>query len=192
MANQPGQELLEFHVRQVPRGQASGYVFSSLHEGDEVTVSGPLGNAYLRQNHSGPILAVAGGSGMAPIKSIVETALLREPLREIRLYFGVRDERDVYLEPHLLELQRNHPNLRLNIVLSRPSAATERRTGMLTQAVTEDLQGVAGFEGFKAYVAGPPPMVEAVQRELQAHGMTLRDVHADAFYSQNEDPFNLT
>ncbi|HEY8946328.1 MAG TPA: 2Fe-2S iron-sulfur cluster-binding protein, partial [Polyangiaceae bacterium] len=129
MANRPEETTLEFHVRQVPRGLASGYVFAALHVGAEVTVSGPLGNAYLRQNHRGPILALAGGSGMAPIKSIVGTALADEPDREIHLYFGVRDERDVYLEQRLEELRRRHPKLSVNVMLSQPSAATARRTG---------------------------------------------------------------
>jgi CDP-4-dehydro-6-deoxyglucose reductase/ferredoxin-NAD(P)+ reductase (naphthalene dioxygenase ferredoxin-specific) len=189
MANRPDQAKLEFHVRQVPRGQASGYVFTSLHVGAEVSVSGPLGNAYLRENHRGPILAVAGGSGMAPIKSIVETALHQDPSREIHLYFGVRDERDVYMESRLNDLRRQHPSLVVNVVLSRPSTPTARRTGTLAEAVSADFPS---FAGFKAYMAGPPPMVESVQRELQARGVAVRDIHADAFYSQAEDAFNLT
>jgi naphthalene 1,2-dioxygenase ferredoxin reductase component len=189
MANRPDQATLEFHVRQVPRGLASGYVFTSLHVGAEVTVSGPLGNAYLRENHRGPILAVAGGSGMAPIKSIVETALHQDPSREVHLYFGVRDERDIYMEARLNELARRHPNVVFHVVLSRPSTPTARRRGTLAEALSEDL---ASFVGFKAYLAGPPAMVESVQRALLERGVALRDIHADAFYSQAEDAFNLT
>ncbi|HET7539161.1 MAG TPA: 2Fe-2S iron-sulfur cluster-binding protein [Polyangiaceae bacterium] len=188
MASLPGEPLLEFYVRQVPRGQASGYVFSNVRVGAEVTVSGPLGNAYLRENHQGPILAVAGGSGLAPIKSIIETALQADPIRRIDCYVGVRDERDVYLEQHLLELARRHPNLQLQIVLSQPSAVTPRRTGTVTEAVSRD---VSALTGYKAYVAGPPAMVESVQRELVKRGVATRDVHADAFYSQAEDAFNI-
>jgi len=188
MANRPDQPTLEFHIRQVPRGQASGYVFSNLRVGDEVTVSGPLGNAYLREAHRGPILAVAGGSGMAPIISIIETALAEQPARTIHCYFGVRDERDVYLEARLRELSNQNPNVRVEIVLSQPSAATPRRTGTLAEAITKDF---TQLEGFKAYVAGPPAMVETVQRELTHKGVATRDVHADAFYSQAEDAFNL-
>jgi naphthalene 1,2-dioxygenase ferredoxin reductase component len=81
MANRPDQSQLEFHVRLVPRGQASGYVFTNLHVGAQIAVSGPHGTAHLRENHRGPIIAVAGGSGMAPIKSIVETALQNDPSR---------------------------------------------------------------------------------------------------------------
>lgn len=188
MASVPGEPLLEFHVRRVPRGQASGYVFSNVRVGAELTVSGPLGNAYLRDNHDGPILALAGGSGMAPIKSIIETTLRKQPNRRIDCYFGVRDERDVYLEERLLELTRQHPNLRLQVVLSQPSTGTTRRTGMVIEAVTRD---VTAFDGFKAYVAGPPAMVEIAQRELIDKGMATRDIHADAFYSQAEDAFNI-
>lgn len=188
MANRPDQPTLEFHIRQVPRGQASGYVFSNLRVGDEVTVSGPLGNAYLREAHRGPILAVAGGSGMAPIISIIETALAEQPSRAIHCYFGVRDERDVYLEARLHELALQNANVRVEIVLSQPSGATKRRTGTLAEAVTKDF---SRLEGFKAYVAGPPAMVETVQRELMNKGVATRDVHADAFYSQAEDAFNL-
>jgi len=189
MANRPDEGLLEFFVRLVPRGQASGYVFTNLHVGDAITVSGPLGNAYLRANHSGPMLAVAGGSGMAPILSVVETALDADPERRIRLYFGVRDERDVFLEHRLAELERRYQNLSVSIVLSQPSGPTARRSGLLSDAVDEDL---SSFEDFKAYVAGPPAMVEALQRKLTSRGMALRDVHADAFYSQAEDAFNVS
>jgi CDP-4-dehydro-6-deoxyglucose reductase/ferredoxin-NAD(P)+ reductase (naphthalene dioxygenase ferredoxin-specific) len=189
MANRPDEGTLEFFVRQVPRGQASGYVFTSLHVGAEVTVSGPLGNAYLRENHRGPLLAVAGGSGLAPIKSIVETALKNDAARQIHLYVGVRDERDVYLEPYLQELGQRHPGLSTHVVLSEASRASARRTGLVSAAVLEDIRS---FEGFKAYVAGPPPLVEALQRELEAKGMARRDIHADAFYGEGEDAFNLT
>jgi len=189
MANVPGQSTLEFYVRQVPRGQASGYVFSNLRLGAEVTVSGPLGNAYLRENHTGPILAVAGGSGLAPIKSIVSTALEARPDRRVHLYFGVRDERDVFFEAELAELARRHPNLDAHIVLSQPNGATSRRRGLVGDVVRADL---AALDGFKAYVAGPPAMVESLQASLTQKGLALRDVHADAFYSQAEDAFNVS
>src|SRR5213075_772349 len=127
MANTPDNETLEFHIRAVPRGQASGYVHTSLHVGNEVKVSGPLGNAYLREKHAGPILAIAGGSGMAPIKSICTAALKADPTRRIRLYFGVRDERDVYLESYLRALTQRHANFSYEVVLSEARANATRR-----------------------------------------------------------------
>lgn len=188
MANHPDDGVLEFQIRRVPNGQATAYVFSRLRVGDEVKVSGPLGGAYLREQHRGPMLAVAGGSGMAPIKSIVEAALRRDPGREIRLYFGVRDERDVYMEAWLSDLARRHPGFRYEIVLSEPSRASARRLGFVSDAVGAD---IASFDGYKAYLAGPPPMVEATQQLLLGRGMARRDIHADAFYSQADDAANV-
>lgn len=187
MANHPDAAELEFHVRRVPDGQATGYVFDRLRAGDEIKVSGPLGAAYLRDAHPGPMLAVAGGSGLAPIKSIVDTALRHDPARRIYLYFGVRDERDVYLEPWLQALARRHSGFSYEIVLSEPRGATARRTGMVADALAADFDG---FAGFKAYLAGPAPMVEAAQQRLLDRGLPLRDLHADPFYSQAEDTSN--
>lgn len=184
MANRPDEPALRFYVRAVPRGQASGYVFSRLSVGDQVTVSGPLGGAYLRENHCGPMLAVAGGSGMAPIQSICETALRADPARRMHLYFGVRDERDVFLEEYLQQLRQRHTNFSHEIVLSHAAGTSTRRRGMLHEIIESDF---SALDDFKAYVAGPPPMVEAVERTLLNKGMARRDIHADAFYSQAED-----
>ena len=83
---------------------------------------------------------------------------------------------------------QRHARLELQIVLSRPSGPTARRVGLLSDAILEDLES---FADFKAYVAGPPAMVETTQLQLEARGMAIRDIHADAFYDQAQDAFNL-
>ena len=186
MANRPDERELVFHIRRVPGGQASGYVFELLHVGAEVGVEGPLGTAYLRDHHRGPIVAMAGGSGMAPVQSIVATALGADPDRSVRVLFGVRDERDVYREDWLRSLAARHANLSYTVVLSQPRGETARRRGLLADVLATEF---LSCEGFKAYVAGPPPMVEAVEARLLAMGMAKRDIHADAFYSQAGDQF---
>src|SRR5690606_20098566 len=88
MANAPFEPGLEFHVRVLPGG-VSGQIRDRLRLGDAVRVSGPFGTSYLRERHAGAVLAVAGGTGLAPIRSIVRAALhagLRDP---IHLYLGV-------------------------------------------------------------------------------------------------------
>lgn len=186
MANRPDERALSFLIRRVPGGQATAFVFELLHAGAEIGVTGPLGVAYLRDGHRGPLLAVAGGSGMAPVQSIVGTALAADPARRVHVYFGVRDERDVYREDWLAALAARHPNVAHTVVLSQPRGATARRRGLVADALVADF---ACFDGFKAYVAGPPPMVEAVEARLVAAGMAKRDIHADAFYSQAGDQF---
>ena len=186
MANKPDQRNLEFHIRLFPDGLVTPYIKESLSLGDTVEVNGPLGSAYYRENHTGPIIAVAGGSGLAPIKSIVETALAKGACQEIYFYFGVRDEGDIYLEDHFKNLAKNHPNLTVNTILSEPSAKTDRRTGFLADIILQDF---SDLDGFKAYLAGPPIMVETSVKALKHIKIRQQDIHADAFYTEKEKAF---
>ena len=183
MANRPDEPTLEFHIRHVSGGASSRYAATTLALGEEVRVEGPYGASFLRGAHTGPILALAGGSGLAPIKSIVETALATGHRQPIQLYLGVRDERDLYLEAHFQALAAKHPNFHFIPVLSEPGAPTRRRTGFVHAAA---LQDIGDLDGMKAYIAGPPVMVEAATRELLARGLRRQDIHADAFYTEAE------
>ena len=147
--------------------------------GDKVTLEFPLGSSYLRQHHSGPILCIAGGSGLAPIKSIVETALAHGMKQPIHVYFGARGARDLYLVEHFETLADRHNNLSFTAVLSDTQVAPHRH-GFVTDAVAEDL---ADFDGWKAYVAGPPPMVDAAMAMAFARGLRPEDMHADVFFT---------
>jgi len=195
MANRPDEPVLEFHIRCIAGG-VSGYIPSHLKHGDLVRVSGPFGTSYLREQHSGPIIGIAGGTGLAPIRSIIASALAKAPNRELHLYFGVRGERDVYAEAELRAWQVLHPNLEVHIVLSDETEedaaqhgeglhgdARVRRYGLVTDAVRADF---AHFQGFQAYLAGPPAMVDAATELLYAGGIAARDIHADAFYRAAE------
>ncbi len=183
MANRPSDPVLEFHIRLVPDGAVTPFVAQRLKIGDKVKVFGPHGTSYLRERHTGPILALAGGSGLAPIKSIVETALASGAAQPVHLYFGVRDERDLYLEDHFRKLAARHRNLTFVPVLSEPSKPTKRRTGVLADAVRQDF---TALDGAKAYLAGPPILVETAVAALEALGLRRQDCHADAFYSEAE------
>jgi naphthalene 1,2-dioxygenase ferredoxin reductase component len=183
MANRPDEPGLEFHIRRSASGRASAYVAERLRIGDQVKVEGPFGSSFLREKHTGPILAIAGGSGLAPIKSIVESALAAGMAQPIDLYFGVRTERDLYLEEHFRELEARHGNFRFIPVLSAPDGATTRRTGFVHEAACADH---ADLDGAKAYLAGPPVMVEAATAALLERGMRRQDIHADAFYTEAE------
>lgn len=185
MANAPHEPGLVFHIRRVPGGASSTHVFERLAVGDQVTASGPLGTAYLRRNSDAPIVAIAGGSGLAPVRSIVVTALHSGMRQPIHLYIGARAERDVYLEEELRTLARAHPNLRSQYVLSDPDGPSARRTGWVHEAVAADFPTLTGY---RAYLAGPPPMVEAASRLLQDKGVARAALHADAFYTAADRP----
>jgi CDP-4-dehydro-6-deoxyglucose reductase/ferredoxin-NAD(P)+ reductase (naphthalene dioxygenase ferredoxin-specific) len=136
----------------------------------------------LRETHRGPIIAVAGGSGMAPLKSIVERALAKDLPQHIYFYFGVRTERDLYLHDHFVALSKKHANLHFTPVLSEAMGGTWR-TGFVHEVVGQDFDE---FDGCKAYLAGPPVMVEAATKLFEKRGMRRIDVHADAFYTAAE------
>jgi naphthalene 1,2-dioxygenase ferredoxin reductase component len=183
MANRPDEPVLEFHIRLVANGAVTHHVRDKLKLGDGVRVKGPMGTSSWRRKHTGPIVAIAGGSGMAPIASIVETALANGARQPIKLYVGARAERDLYRLDRFAELAKRHPNLEIIPVLSEPDGPTTRRTGLLKDIVYSDL---ANTDGFKAYLAGPPIMVETCVGALIARGMRRGDCHADAFYTEAE------
>jgi CDP-4-dehydro-6-deoxyglucose reductase/ferredoxin-NAD(P)+ reductase (naphthalene dioxygenase ferredoxin-specific) len=133
-------------------------------------VSGPLGVSYVRDSHRGPVLLVAGGSGLAPIQSILCTLLARGHEAQVTLYFGVRSERDLYHQSLLKDLAAQHANFNYRIVLS----------GVVHEAIDLPIA-----EGVMAYLAGPPVMVEAASALLNFHGVAPRQIHADAFYNQS-------
>ena len=184
MANVPGDPVLEFHVRRTAGGATSALCRArSSRSAISVRVEGPFGASYLRESHRGPIIAVAGGSGMAPIKSIVERALQKALPQHIYFYFGVRSERDLYLHDHFAALAETHENLHFMPVLSEGDERRPCATGLVHEAVAADFDE---FDGCKAYLAGPPVMVEAATKLFEQRGMRRIDIHADAFYTAAE------
>ena len=181
MAGLASDGTLEFHVRVVPDGRVSGYVAGQLQAGDAVRVSGPLGTAYLRRQHDAPMLCVAGGTGLAPILSIVRGAIAAGMRNPIHLYFGVRSPRDVYGLDWLAELQQQHPALRVHVVVTAGGDPREQRCGLVTEAIEHDLRDL---NGWRAYLCGSPPMVEAASALVRRKGIEPARIHADAFYTQ--------
>lgn len=181
MAGLAGDSDLEFHLRLVPEGRVTGYVAQRLKVGDAVRVSGPLGSAYLRRRHAGPMLCVAGGTGLAPVLSILRGAVAEGMKNPMHLYFGVREPRDLYGLAWLQHLQREHPALRVHVVVSAGGDLTVQRCGLVTQAIEQDLGDLTGW---RAYLCGPPLMVEAAARLARRKGIGADQVHADAFYPQ--------
>lgn len=178
MANQPGDRQLEFFIRAMPQGRVSEYVAENVRAGMTVDVEGPYGTSYLRMDHTGPILAIAGGSGIAPIKSIVEGALRLGMKQDIHLYFGVRSDNDLYLSDHLTSLMRHSTNLHFHPVLEK-NAAPHQRAGRVGDVIFQDL---AGFdENWQAYLAGPPAMVSFIEERLHSRGMTSEQIFSDPF-----------
>jgi ferredoxin-NAD(P)+ reductase (naphthalene dioxygenase ferredoxin-specific) len=179
MAGLMGDAEMEFQIRKVPDGRVTDYVFSQLKVGDAVRVSGPLGTAFLRRKHEGPMLCVGGGTGLAPALSVVRGALASGMTNPIHLYFGVRSQQDVYDADRLAALAHAHPQLKLHTIVSTGPVGPGQRSGLVTDAIRQDL---ASLKGWRAYLCGAPAMVEALSSLAQSLGMPLDNIHADAFY----------
>ena len=181
MASLCTDDELEFHVRRVPDGRVTAYVFDELNTGDAVRVSGPLGTAYLRTRHDGPMLCVAGGTGLAPILAILRGVTDAGMTNPIHLYVGVRSPRDIYGLEQLQALQAALPSLKVEIVVTTDDdQGSGKRIGLVTEAIAHDLPD---FKGWRAWVCGAPPMVEATAALLKQRGIEDQHVHADAFYA---------
>jgi len=183
MAGLSTDDELEFHIRLVPQGRSSEHVARHLKPGDAVRVSGPMGTAYLRLKHEGPMLCIAGGTGLAPVLSIVRGALDAGMKQAIHLYFGVRSAQDVYALDQLQALAREHEQIRLTVAVAQGPAPAPFRSGMVTEVLEQDLPDL---QGWRAYLCGAPPMVEAASTLAQRLGIPGAHIHADAFYASGE------
>jgi NAD(P)H-flavin reductase len=180
IASHPGDKSLEFHIRVRGPGAVAEHLRSSLAVGEAVVIDGPFGDAYLRADHSGPILAIAGGTGLVPAKSIIGAALDLGQAQPIYFYLGARSETDLYAAPLFLAWAAAHRNFTFVPVLSDPEDGSTGRLGNVADAVAEDFPDMTGF---KCYVAGPPPMVAAAVKLAAAAGAGSDDIHADPFVS---------
>ena len=180
LANPPhATEALQLHVRHVPGGHFTGHVFNAMKEKDLLRLRGPLGMFFLREAEL-PAILVAGGTGFAPMKSIIEDAIARGLKRPLHLYWGTRAQRDLYLDALARDWARAHPQIRYTPVLSEPHAddAWSGRTGWVHDAVLADY---AALDGHEVYASGPPPMIEAIRASFRARGLADDRLYYDSF-----------
>ena len=179
-ANPPHEaEFVELQIRLMKGGLFTTHVFEKMKEGDEVRFEGPIGDFSLRESQR-PIVFVAGATGFAPVKSMVEDAFKRGLKREIHLYWGVRQLRDLYLPELPQQWARDHANFHFIPVLSEPAPddAWSGRTGLVHEAILEDFPELKGHE---IYACGSVRMVEAIFPFLKNHGAEDGACFSDAF-----------
>jgi NAD(P)H-flavin reductase len=172
-------DLIEVHVRRIPGGRFTTHVFDGMKVGDAVDFEGPLGRFTLHDSKR-PILFVAGATGFAPIKSILEDAFRRGLGRPMQLYWGVRTASDLYLLETLERWQREHPNFAFVPVLSHADedASWPGRRGLVHEALLADHPDLSGYE---VYACGSVRMVEAAVPDFLAHGLGEQFCFSDAF-----------
>jgi CDP-4-dehydro-6-deoxyglucose reductase len=172
--------LIELHVRKVPGGRFTGMVFETMRVGTPLRVEGPLGSFVLHEPSDKPLIFVAGATGFAPVKSLLEQSFRLGIERPLCLYWGVRHRRDFYLTELPEQWAREHPNFRFVPVLSEPGPDDhwEGRTGLVHEAILADFPDLSGFS---VYACGSVNMVSAARPAMLAQGLGADACFSDAF-----------
>ena len=180
MANPPHEsDSVTLHIRHVPGGQFSARV-AQLVPGELLTITLPFGHVALAADDTRPIVFVAGGTGFAPVKSILDDMLKKRVQRDITLIWGAREANGLYLRAAVERWQKQWPGFRFVAALSDPQAETagDAFAGRVDQALNVTCPTLAGHV---LYCCGSPPMVTAVRAAALAHGVAAEDFHADVF-----------
>jgi CDP-4-dehydro-6-deoxyglucose reductase len=183
LANAPHDDaLLELHIRHTPGGLFTDALFTQYKGREILRLEGPFGTFYLREESDKPIVFVAGGTGFAPIKAMVEHMLHHrlDQHRPVVLYWGVRAKRDLYLPDLPGQWQQRSANFTFIPVLSEPSLddAWPGRTGFVHEAVLADFADLSGYD---VYACGGPAMIDAVRTAFT----TTRGLPEEAFFADS-------
>ncbi len=181
IANAPhDDEYIELHIRHISDGKFTTNVFAEMKVKEMFRIEGPHGNFYIREKSNKPMIFMAGGTGFAPIKGMVEHALKAGMERPIHIYWGARAMEDLYMDSVAKKFTKLNPLIRYTPVLSNPKAKTswQGRTGWVHEAILKDYPDLSGYE---VYAAGPPAMVHAAKDAFEAAGLTKQNYISDAF-----------
>jgi CDP-4-dehydro-6-deoxyglucose reductase len=180
IANGPQADgMIELHVRHVLGGGFTSWVNDHLQVGDRLRIEGPLGTFVPREDSERPMIFMAGGTGFAPVKAVVEHFIALGTRRSMQLYWGARSEADLYLRTLAEYWARELPNLHFHAVVSDPAApASDLRVGLVHDAVLADHPDLSGHD---LYMGGPPAMVDVALPQLLAAGLPEDHLYYDSF-----------
>lgn len=178
---------LELHIRRIAGGEFSDRLFHQDMRAALLSIEGPLGTFTYRP-HAGRaprMLLIGGGTGIAPLLSILRHLIENGIERDMQLYWGVRSERDLYAHATLEQLSRRAASLTYVPVLSEPTPAWRGRRGRVHEAA---LQETLDLEAIEVYAAGPPAMIAAIQREYELRGSAKTRLYYDSFDPASDKP----
>ncbi|HEY5604316.1 MAG TPA: CDP-6-deoxy-delta-3,4-glucoseen reductase [Gammaproteobacteria bacterium] len=188
LANAPYVDgTLELHIRHVEGGDFTGYVFNELEEKTILRVEGPHGQFYLREDSDRPIVFMAGGTGFAPVKSIIEFCIINDIQRPMYLYWGARTQQDLYMNALAALWTKDFPHIHYVPVLSDPQPQDDQsiRTGLVHATIAGDFPDLSNYE---VYASGPPLMVSAGKHAFTHCHLPPEHYYSDAFEFQHAEP----
>lgn len=166
--------VLEFHVRAHELGQVSTELVHRARVGDTLRLGPPMGTAVVDTDEERPLLVVAGGTGLAPCRAVVEQVLTTQPGRPVQLVFAVRHTQELYDLPTLAALAERYRSLTLVPVV------TEDPDFPGVKGEVPDLIAQSGpWHAHEVYLSGPPGLVHALDRVMRRMSVPPTQVHHD-------------
>ncbi|WP_439609723.1 2Fe-2S iron-sulfur cluster-binding protein [Hydrogenophaga sp.] len=181
MASKPGGNSVDFHVRRIPGGVFTDRQLASLCGGSALEVELPLGNFRLHAEDYRPLVMVATGTGLAPIKSMLESLMGDDDCPPVSLYWGMRTEADLYLHDEIQGWAEHLYEFQYVPVLSRASDSWTGRRGYVQDAVLADLPDLSEHA---IYLCGSPHMIADAKQAFLARGASMDHLYADSFVFQ--------
>jgi CDP-4-dehydro-6-deoxyglucose reductase len=183
MASPAAGNRVDFHVRRIPGGRFTDAHLHRLAPGDALEVEIPLGEFRYHAKDERPIVMVATGTGIAPMRSILESLLEDDDCPPVALYWGMRTEADLYLAEDVARWSERLFEFRFVPVLSRAGAGWTGRRGHVQDAVAQDWPDLSEHA---VYLCGSPAMVVDAKRRCMDLGAPLEHMYADSFSFQHE------
>jgi CDP-4-dehydro-6-deoxyglucose reductase len=168
--------VIELHIKLIPGGKLSDFFLNEIKEDTLLHLSGPFGTFFVREAPR-PIIFIAGGTGFAPIKSMVESLIEQNSLREMHIYWGMPVSKAFYSEIALTWVEY-HKNISYIPVVSEPDVLWAGKRGLVHKAIVSDFTNLANYD---VYACGSLQMIEAAKKDLLRIGLDDKHFYSDAF-----------
>jgi CDP-4-dehydro-6-deoxyglucose reductase len=175
------EDEIELHIRHVEGGGFTGWVFDELNERDILRLEAPLGTFFVRNDQTDrPMVMMGGGTGFAPLKSMIEDLLAHNDKRPLHLFWGVRSQNDLYMHEQALQWAEQHEHIQYTSALTDPrdDQKSDSFKGFVHAAVLAQYSDLSGFD---IYMSGPPAMIDTGRAAFIEGGAQKRRIFFDSF-----------
>lgn len=175
------EDVIELHIRHVDGGGFTGWVFEELKERDILRFEAPLGTFFIRNDRpERPMILMGGGTGFAPLKSMLEDLLAHQDKRPVHLFWGAGSRAELYMHEQARQWADHHAHIQYSSALMNPEEAQDSGSysGFVHEAV---LQKYPDLSNFDIYMSGPPAMIDASRSAFLENGAESRRIFFDSF-----------
>ncbi|MHB8884722.1 MAG: aromatic/alkene monooxygenase hydroxylase FAD-binding subunit MmoC [Methylovirgula sp.] len=184
MASIDDDPYLDFLIRILPGGRFSQFLSSEAKPGVVMKLRGPFGGFNIRENGLRARYFVAGGTGLAPVLSMIRYMKREQHPQEAKLFFGVTHQHEVFYLDELQKLESEMPNLRVYVTVMKPEADWQGCTGTVVDELTKQLQEAKAKPDI--YLCGPPAMIDATFAAAATCGVPREQVYVEKFLASGQ------